>query len=137
MAKSPGGNLPTGPTRSPASDTRQRDCSRGLIVFDMASTYSWDVTIGGRIEYVTDQDAFPDLFRAALNAEDGITLIRFDYPTVPHSTSAVIRISAKTKARAEQDAREVVVRVLGPIGSSITDGKPFGWAISADAVLAS
>jgi len=103
----------------------------------MASAREWDVTIRGRIEHVTDQEVFPDLFQAALKAEDGITVVRFDHATQPHSTSAVIRISATRKLEAERRVRDIVIRVLQPIARSITDDKAFGWAISADAVAVS
>jgi hypothetical protein len=81
-------------------------------VFNMSNLRDWDVTVRGRIENVTDQDEFPGLFLAALRAESEISVVQFDYPTVPHTTSVVIRISADRMSDAESIARELILRIF-------------------------
>jgi len=107
------------------------------IVFNMSNSREWNVTVRGRIEHVTDQSQFPELFQAALSAEDGISIVQFHHPTWPHTTSAVIRISASRKKVAESRAREVVLRAFRRVASTIIGDEAFGWTLSADAVPAS
>jgi hypothetical protein len=102
----------------------------------MPSPRAWDVTICGRIEHVTDQDAFPDLFEAALAEDDEVSVVEFCPPTWPHTTSAVIRISAGRKEDAERKGREIMLRVLGNVAPKVIGDRAFGWALSADAVPA-
>ena len=107
------------------------------MVFNMRNSREWDMTVRGRIEDVTDQEAFPELFRATLAQEDGISIVQFGYPTWPHTTSAVIRISASSKRDAERIARDIVLRALQSVARTIIAEKAFGWTLGVDAVLAS
>ncbi|NNN09032.1 MAG: hypothetical protein HKL85_07565 [Acidimicrobiaceae bacterium] len=103
----------------------------------MRNSREWDVTVRGRIEDVTDQEAFPKLFRATLAQEDGISIARFGYPTWPHTTSAVIRISASSKRDAERVARDIALPVFQSVARTIIGDKAFGWTLGVDAVPAS
>jgi hypothetical protein len=96
------------------------------MVFNMPNGRAWDVTICGRIEHVTDQDAFPDLFEAALADDDEISIVQFHRPTWPHTTSAVIRISASRKEDAESKGREIMLRVLCSVARKIIGARAFG-----------
>lgn len=107
------------------------------MVFNMPKSREWDVTVRGRIEHVTDQDAFPELFQAALALEDEISIVEFHHPTWAHTTSAVIRISASRKKDAESRARDVVLRAFWSVASKIIGDETIGWTLSAEAVPAS
>ena len=104
------------------------------IVSNMQNSREWDVTIRGRIEHVTDQDSFPDLFHAALAAAGEISVIQFNYLTWPHTTSAVIRISADRKKDAEGRTREIMLRVFLSVARVIIGDQTFGWTLSTEAV---
>ena len=91
------------------------------------------MTVGGRIEHVTDQDPFPDLFHAALSNEGGVTAVQFNRPNWPHTTSAVVRITASSKEDAEDQAQEIFVRVFSSVAHDISGDAPYGWVISVDA----
>jgi hypothetical protein len=54
----------------------------------------WKVTIGGRIDGVTNDSRFPAFFEAALNADPEVHMIQFGEANWPHFVSAVLRISA-------------------------------------------
>jgi hypothetical protein len=98
----------------------------------MTQGHEWDVTIGGRIENVTDQDAFPELFQAELRDSE-IAVVRFNNPTWPHTTSVVVRISAETKKDAERRARNLILPVYRNV--VIQKGKDaFGWTLRISAV---
>ncbi len=97
----------------------------------------WDVTVRGRIEHVTDHASFPELFEAALAAADPPSVVRSPHPAIPHTTSAIIRISAFRKRSAERRARDVAVRAFAAAAHSIRGAGPFGWTISTNAARAS
>ena len=101
----------------------------------MSIIRDWDVTVRGRIEHVTDQSMFPGLFRTALDKESGISIVQFDYPTWPHTTLVVIRISADNKKDAEANVRDLVLRVYLEVAREIIGQIAFGWTINVDAVL--
>jgi hypothetical protein len=103
----------------------------------MQNSREWDVSVRGRIEHVTDQEEFPELFQAILAKEDEISIVQFNYPTWPHTTLAVIRISANSKNDAENVAREIVLRSFQTIAKTIIGDEAFGWTLGVDAVPAS
>jgi len=94
----------------------------------------WNVTVGGRIEQVTDLDSFPEMLREALDAESHISIVQFDAPTWPHTTRVVFRISAPRKKDAERIARDIMLPVLKGIVDSTIGVQPFGWTLNIDAV---
>jgi len=98
----------------------------------MPMSRQWDVTVKGRIEDVTDQDAFPEAFLIALSQADGISVVTFNRPTWPHTTSAVIRLGARNGQEAERAAREVMVQALQRVARAMIGDRPFGWSISVD-----
>ena|SRR5664280_579403 len=100
----------------------------------MSNSREWDVTVRGRIENVTDRDAFPGMFQAALGADTGISIVQFDHPTWPHTTTVVIRVSAERKRDAESSAGELILRVLSSVAREIIGDEAFGWTLSIDAV---
>jgi hypothetical protein len=100
----------------------------------MMNSREWNVTIRGRIEHVTDLDSFPEKLRAALAAESQISVVQFDAPIWPHTTSVVIRIAASRKRDAQRMAHEVMLPVFTSVANSIVGVQPFGWTLSVDAV---
>jgi len=100
----------------------------------MSNSREWDVTVRGRIENVSDREAFPGMFQAALGTEPEISIVQFDHPTWPHTTAVVIRISAIRKRDAEESAREIILRVLSGVAREIIGNEAFGWTLSVDAV---
>jgi hypothetical protein len=99
----------------------------------MPEGQDWDVRIDGRVEYVTDQENFPDLFRAALGRQPGIPIVQFNRPSWPHTTSVVIRVSANSKESAEKLAREMLLDVFLEAAKEIAGQAPLGWTLSAEA----
>lgn len=95
------------------------------------------MTAGGRVEYVTDQENFPELFLAALERHTEISIVRFNRPSWPHTTSVVIRLSASSKKSAEKLAREMLLDVFLEAAKEIAGDAPFGWTIRAEAQPAS
>lgn len=98
----------------------------------MPSRRQWDVTIGSRIEQVTDQEAFAELFLGALIKTNEISVIQFNRPTWPHTTSVVIRVTASRKKEAESQAKAMVLPVLLDVAKAIGADGPFGWTLSVD-----
>ncbi|NNN00357.1 MAG: hypothetical protein HKL86_00825 [Acidimicrobiaceae bacterium] len=103
-------------------------------MFNMSNSREWDVTVRGRIENVTDRDAFPGMLQAALGTEPEISIVQFDFPTWPHTTAVVIRISAIRKRDAEEIAREIILRLYLDVAREIVGNEAFGWTMSVDAV---
>ena len=99
----------------------------------MSRARQWDVTVGGRIENVTDHDDFADRFQESLTRAEDISLIEFNRSPWPHSTSIVIRVSADSKLEAERRAREQVLPVLSSVAKEILGAANFGWTMRADA----
>lgn len=104
------------------------------IVANMERNREWDVTVGGRIESVTDLESFPDTLRVTLAAEPHISVVSFDEPTWPHTTKVVIRIVADKKKDAERTAYEVMLPLFKSAATSVLGDQSFGWTISVDAV---
>ncbi len=102
----------------------------------MSPDQDWDVTASGRIEHVTDRENFPELFLAALRREAKISLIKFNRPRWPYTTTVVIRVTASTKKRAEEQARELLLPVLLEAAKETGVEGPFGWTLRAGAELA-
>jgi hypothetical protein len=100
----------------------------------MSEHRDWDVTVGGRIENVTDQDSFPGLFEGSLRANRDIHVVALRQPTIPHTTSAVIRISAARKKDAESLARDLILPVYLKVAREIIGEDNFGWVLRVDAV---
>jgi hypothetical protein len=100
----------------------------------MSLRHEWDVTVRGRIENVTDQDAFPELFENALSDDSEISVVRFGHPTWPHTTSVVVRISADNKREAEKRARELLLPVYRKVVLQIKGEDAFGWTLMIGAV---
>ena len=94
----------------------------------------WDVTVRPRIEDVTDREDFPEMWRAALADETGHLTLRMNRPTVPHSTSAVVRVAATSKKEAEHQVQEFALRALLRVARDIVGEQAFGWTLSTDAV---
>jgi hypothetical protein len=67
----------------------------------MPESREWIVTIGGRIEEATDNQVFLTLFEVALTSDPAARIIQFNEPTWPHTTSAVVQISAVNEKAAE------------------------------------
>ena len=107
------------------------------MVLNVPNGREWDVTVGGRIEHVTDHEAFPDLFRAALAKEDLISIVQFDRPNWPHTTSVVVRLTAISKKDAEHRAQEILVHLFLSVAKDIIGEASFGWTISVEAKPAS
>lgn len=103
----------------------------------MPEGQKWDVTVGGRVEYITDQENFPDSFLAALGRQTEISIVRFNRPSWPHTTSVVIRLSANSKKSAEKLAQEMLRHVFLEAAKEIAGEAPFGWTLSAEAKPAS
>ena len=103
------------------------------IVCNMPIRREWDVTVRGRIETVTDRVEFPGLFRAALLEEDQITIVRFDQPTLPHTTLVIVRVSAKSEKAAEQEVRDLVLRIYLTIARQMVVDSNFGLTLSTSA----
>ncbi|HVB70802.1 MAG TPA: hypothetical protein VND83_04785 [Acidimicrobiales bacterium] len=99
----------------------------------MEDRREWDVTVWPRIEGVTDREAFPEMLRAALAAETGLSTLQVHLPTLPHSTSAVVRVSATSKNDAESQVREIVLRVLLSVAREYVDEQALGWTLGIDA----
>ena len=107
------------------------------MVLNVPNGREWDVTVGGRVEHVTDHEAFPDMFRTALAKEDLISIVQFDRPNWPHTTSVVVRLTAISKKQAEHQAQEILVRVFSNIANDIIGDASFGWTLSVEAKPAS
>ena len=95
----------------------------------------WDVTVRGRIENVTDQEAFPGLLQTALSDDNEISVVRFHHPAWPHTTSVVIRISAADKKEAEKRARDLLLPVYRRVVLQIKGEDAFGWTLMVGAEL--
>lgn len=93
----------------------------------------WDVTVRPRIEGVTDLEAFPEMLRAALAAQTGLSTLQVNLPTAPHSTSADVRVSATSKKDAESQVREVELRALLSVARELVGEQALGWVLGTDA----
>lgn len=102
-------------------------------VFNMPNRRDWDVTIGSRIEHVTDREVFAELFLDALIKTNEISVIQFNRPSWPHTTSVVIRVIASSKKVAVSRAKALVHPVLLDVARLIGGDGPFGWTMSVDA----
>ena len=102
----------------------------------MPNLRRWNVTIGGRIEGVTNDPEFPALFESALASDPEVKIVKLIQPTFPHTTSAVILISAANKETAEAHGRAILLRNLRTVARENFDDKDFGWTIrvSAEAI---
>jgi len=94
---------------------------------------NWDVTAGGRIEHVTDQETLPDVFQAALLKEDDISIVQFNRKSWPHTTSVVVRVTATRKKDAERLAQEILLPVFLGVAKGFLGDAPFGWTLSVNA----
>ena len=90
-----------------------------------------------RVELVTDQDAFPAQLLGALVDNDKISVIRFDTPAWPHTTSVTILVLAYRKKNAVAKARELMLPVFRSVVHSMVGGEPFGFTLGIEAVPAS
>jgi hypothetical protein len=93
----------------------------------------WNVTNGDRIDGVTDDQGFPALFESALTSDPKVKIVQFNQSTFPHTTSAVVLISAVNKEAAEAQGQDVLLRNLRIAARAIVGDNNFGWAISASA----
>jgi hypothetical protein len=103
------------------------------MVLNVPDSQEWYVTVGGRIEDVTDQEVFPELFRGALARADEIPVIWYVRSGWPHTTSLVVRLSASDKKDAEFQAQRLVLPVFLGVAKELLGVDPFGWTISVDA----
>ena len=92
-----------------------------------------NVTIGGRIEEVTDNEGFPALFESALTSDSDVKIVQFKQPTFPHTTSAVVLISAANKKDAEAHGQAILLRNLRIAARAIIEDEDFGWTIRVSA----
>jgi hypothetical protein len=122
-------------TATEKQNRHKRECVSPPILCNMSNRREWDVTVRGRIENVTDQDAFPGLYQAALGEESEISVVRFDHPPWPHTTSVVVRISAENKKDAEKNARDLILPVLRKVVIQIKGEDAFGWTLMVGAAL--
>ena len=99
----------------------------------VANLRRWNVTIGGRIEGITDDKEFPALFESALTSDSEVKIVKLIQPTFPHTTSAVIRISAANKETAEAHGQVILLRNLRTIARENFEDKDFGWTIRVSA----
>jgi hypothetical protein len=93
----------------------------------------WNVTIGGRIDGVTDNQEFPALFKSALTSDPEVKIVQFNQPTFPHTTSAVVLISAVDKQTAEAEGQEILLRNLRIAARAVIGEENFGWTIRVSA----
>jgi hypothetical protein len=107
------------------------------MVLKVPNDRVWDVTVGGRIENVTDQDVFPDLFLEALVRAGEISVMQFNRPGWPHTISIVVRLTASRKEDAELQAQKLVLPVLLSVAKDLLGAGPFGWTLSVAANPAS
>jgi hypothetical protein len=103
------------------------------MVLNMPNRRKWDVTIGGRIERVTDHVDFAELFLEALIRTNEISVIKFNRPSWPHTTSVVIRVAAIGKKDAESQAKALIHPILVDVANKIGGDGPFGWTLRVDA----
>lgn len=106
------------------------------MVLDMPNSRDWDVTVGCRIEEVTDQEGFAQLFLSALSRSSAIAVIQFNLPSWPHTTSVVIRVVAIRKKDAESVAKTLILPVLLDVAKILCGDGPMGWTMSLDAKAA-
>ena len=100
----------------------------------MEDRREWDVTVRPRIEDVTDRDAFPELWRSELATETDLMHLHVNHPTAPHSTSAIVRVTATSKKDAEHRVQEIALRALFRAARDLVDEQAFGWTLGVDAV---
>jgi hypothetical protein len=93
----------------------------------------WNVTIGGRIDGVTDNQGFPALFESALMSDPEVKVVQFNRPTFSHTTSAVVLISAVDKNTAEAQGQEILLRNLRIAARAVIGKENFGWTIRVSA----
>jgi hypothetical protein len=106
------------------------------MVLNMPNSRDWDVTIGCRIEEVTNQDGFAELFLGALSKSSAIAVIESNLPSWPHTTSVVIGVAASRKKDAESVAKTLVLPVLLDVAKVLGSDQPMGWTMSLDAKVA-
>jgi hypothetical protein len=99
-----------------------------IAVPDRATPRQWKVTICGRIEEVTDDPRFPALFEAALSSDLEADVIQFNEPSLPHTTSAVLKISEVSNQAAEAIGLAILRRNLRVAALAIIGDEPYGWA---------
>ncbi len=99
----------------------------------MPNSRRWNVTIGGRIDGVTDNQGFPALFESALISDPEVKIVEFTQPTFPHTTSAVVLISAVDKKTAEAQGQETLLRNLRIAARAVIGEENFGWTIRVSA----
>ena len=99
----------------------------------MPNSRRWNVTIGGRIEGVTDNQGFPALFESALTSDPDVKIVQFNHPTFPHTTSVVVLISAVNKKAAEAQGQDVLLRNLRIAARAIIGEDDFGWTFRVSA----
>jgi hypothetical protein len=90
----------------------------------MPESREWIVTIGGRIEEATDNQVFLTLFEVALTSDPAARIIQFNEPTWPHTTSAVVQISAVNEKAAEAVGLDILHRIAS---FAIIGDRHYGW----------
>jgi hypothetical protein len=116
--------IPVTRATSPEPITEHSD----IAVPDKATPRQWKVTICGRIEEVTDDPRFPALFEAALSSDLEADVIQFNEPSLPHTTSAVLKISEVSNQAAEAIGLAILRRNLRVVALAIIGDEPYGWA---------
>lgn len=92
------------------------------------------MTVRPRIEGVTDREAFPEMWQVELATETSLSIVHANLPTVPHSTSAVVCVSATSKRDAENQVRDLALRALLSVARELVGEQAFGWTLGIDAV---
>jgi hypothetical protein len=87
----------------------------------------WKVTIGGRIDGVTNDSRFPAFFEAALNADPEVHMIQFGEANWPHFVSAVLRISAPDPNVADALGQDILRRNLRVAARAIIGDERYSW----------
>jgi hypothetical protein len=100
------------------------------MVTDPPKLKNWDVEVAGRIEGVTDHATFPDRCEEALAREDGFSILRLNRSAWPHATSFVLRLAATDKKNAEEQSREVFLRVLLTVARKLIGSRAHGWTMT-------
>ncbi len=102
----------------------------------MSESRQWNVTIRGRVEGLTDDVQFPNLFEMALLSNPDLTLVRFQQHPWPHANSADIVILAVDKEHAQARGRDIMKQILSLAARDFGVVR-CGWVVSAGAELRS
>ncbi len=98
------------------------------------SLAQWKVSLGGRVEKVTDQPGYLALFEGMLTSDPGVIAVRWQIHDFPHANRAEIVLLASSKSDVETKGREIMKRILRQAASDLGIGR-YGWTVSSSAEL--